>query len=44
MKFEVDKYSWVVATDKDGGMLKSQSVEALLLFEILKEIRKHKKR
>jgi len=34
-KFHVDDSSRVIATDENGGMLKSQTVEALLLLEIL---------
>lgn len=37
--FSVDRYGWVVATGADGGMLKSQSVEALLLHAILLQLR-----
>lgn len=38
--FSVDDFSWVVARDRRSqGSLKKQSVEALLLFEILSEVR-----
>jgi hypothetical protein len=34
--FDVDRYGWVIARLPGGGMLRSQSVEALLLFELLR--------
>lgn len=36
--FEVDKFSWVIAHSSDGGFLKSQSVDTLLLLAILSEL------
>ena len=41
-EFEVDRYGWVIARGEDKGMLKSQSVEALLLHAILMELRKER--
>lgn len=37
-QFFVDNFSWVRAVSKDGGTLKEQSVEALLLLEIAKQL------
>jgi len=38
--FKIDQHSHVIATDKkDGGMIRSQSVETLLLYEILKMLK-----
>jgi len=36
MTFDVDNFGWVRARLPNGGSLKSQNVEALLLFEILR--------
>jgi len=38
--FRVDRNSSVIATDQKGGMIKEQSVSALLLFEILHELKR----
>jgi len=44
-KFKIDDdNSAVIATDKRGGTIKAQSVEALLLYEILRELREPKTR
>ena len=34
--YDVDRNGWVTARFPDGGMIKSQSVEAMLLFELLR--------
>lgn len=36
--FTIDNYGWVVSRDKNGGTLKSQSVEAQLLYAILQRL------
>lgn len=40
--FFVDKFSHVIARDKQGGELRTQSVEALLLLAILKSLQSGK--
>lgn len=36
--FSIDNFGWVVSRDERGGTLKSQSVEAQLLFAILQRL------
>lgn len=36
--FSSDHFGWVIATGPNGGMLKSQSVEAHLLYAILRHL------
>lgn len=36
--FSIDSFGWVISRDKDGRTLKSQSVEAQLLFAILQRL------
>lgn len=36
--FSIDSFGWVVSRDKRGGTLKSQSVEAQLLYAILQRL------
>lgn len=37
-KFTVDDFGWVTATQSDGGALRTQSVEAHLLYAILRHL------
>lgn len=37
-QFSVNTFGWVIAREPNGGMLKTQSVEALLLLSILSEL------
>lgn len=41
--FYVDNYGWVIAEQPDKGKLKSQSVEANLLFAILRLLEKDRR-
>ncbi|MBI4155425.1 hypothetical protein HY498_05070 [Candidatus Woesearchaeota archaeon] len=43
MKIERAGEVWIRISDKDGGVIVSKSVEANLLFEILKELKKAQK-
>lgn len=43
-RFEVDRNFWVRAVGRDGGAIIKQDVTALLLLEILRELRKINKR
>jgi len=38
MKIEQEKYHWVRITENDHGFIRSQSVEANLLFAILEKL------
>ncbi len=35
---------WIEVRDKDGGFIQEQSVQSILLYEILKELRKLNRR
>jgi hypothetical protein len=37
-KFSLDSYGWVTSTDKSGGRIQSQRVEAQLLYAILQRL------
>jgi hypothetical protein len=39
MKIEVDGYNWVSVTNSNGGSIRAQTVTAVLLFEILKQLK-----
>ncbi len=37
-RFTIDNFGYVIATPPDGGMLRTQSVEAHLLYAILRHL------